>query len=46
MPQHEFAPENLGESMMRAIPDFAIMVLLIILFFTGAFVSFLKYDVR
>jgi len=46
MPQHEFKPENLKSSLVRAIPDFTILSLLIILFFTGAFVSFLKYDVR
>ena len=46
MPQHEFKPEILKGSLVRAIPDFAILSLLIILFFTGAFVSFLKYDVR
>ena len=46
MPQHDFTPENLEQSLMRTIPDFAIMFLLIILFFAGAFVSFLKYDVR
>ena len=46
MPVHEFTPENLNRSLAAAIPDFAVMVLLIILFFTGAFVSFLRYDVR
>ena len=46
LPQHEFKPEILKSSLVRAIPDFAILSLLIILFFTGAFVSFLKYDVR
>jgi len=46
MPMHEFMPESLSESFARALPDFIVMVLLIILFFTGAFVSFLRYDVR
>ena len=46
MPQHEFRPESLRDSFINVIPDFTIMILLIILFFTGAFVSFLSYDVR
>ncbi len=46
MPQHEFTPEGFGESMTRALPDLFLMVFLIILFFVGAYVSFLRYDVR
>jgi len=46
MPLHEFKPENLRDSFARAIPDFVILILMSILFFTGAFVSFLRYDVR
>jgi len=46
MPQYEFKPESLRDSFVRALPDFVIMTLLIILFFIGAFVSFLRYDVR
>ncbi|MCE5250122.1 ABC transporter permease subunit, partial [bacterium] len=46
MPPHEFKPMSLRESLMLAIPDFAVMALMIIVFFTGAFVSFLRYDVR
>ncbi|HUU28908.1 MAG TPA: ABC transporter permease subunit [archaeon] len=46
MPVHQFEPESLNQSLAAALPDFAIMILLIILFFTGAFVSFLRYDVR
>jgi len=46
MPQHEFLPEKLGDSFKRMLPDLVLMVFLIILFFVGAYVSFLKYDVR
>jgi hypothetical protein len=46
MPQHSFAAEPLGLSLARTIPDFGLMVFLVIVFFAGAYVSFLKYDVR
>ena len=46
MPLHEFQPESLRDSLALAIPDFAVMILMIIVFFSGAFVSFLRYDVR
>lgn len=46
MPQHVFAPETLGRSLSRALPDYIAMVILIIVFFVGAYISFLKYDVR
>jgi ABC-type transport system involved in multi-copper enzyme maturation permease subunit len=46
MPQHEFIPEGLGDSLKRVLPDIILMVFLIILFFVGAYVSFLRYDVR
>jgi ABC-type transport system involved in multi-copper enzyme maturation permease subunit len=46
MPQHEFIPERLSESVRRVLPDIFLMVFLIILFFVGAFVSFIRYDVR
>jgi ABC-type transport system involved in multi-copper enzyme maturation permease subunit len=46
MPQHEFMPEGLGESVKRILPDLFLMVFLIILFFVAAYVSFLRYDVR
>lgn len=46
MPQHEFIPERLGDSFMRMLPDLLLMVFLIILFFVGAYVSFIRYDVR
>ena len=46
MPQHKFEPETLSRSVARTLPDFGLMLFLIIVFFAGAYVSFLKYDVR
>jgi ABC-type transport system involved in multi-copper enzyme maturation permease subunit len=46
MPRHTFKPESLKESLMLALPDFLIMTLMVLVFFAGAFVSFLRYDVR
>ncbi len=46
MPQHQFVPESMGKSFGRTLPDIGLMVVLIIFFFAGAYVSFLKYDVR
>jgi ABC-type transport system involved in multi-copper enzyme maturation permease subunit len=46
MPQHTFEDERLGPSLSRTLPDFGLMVILIIVFFAGSYVSFLKYDVR
>jgi ABC-2 type transport system permease protein len=46
MPQHKFEPEGLAKSLARTFPDFGLMLFLIIVFFAGSYVSFLKYDVR
>ena len=46
MPQHTFEPEGLGDSFRRTLPDIILMIFLILLFFIGAYVSFLRYDVR
>ena len=46
MPQHSFAPQTLRDSLMMALPDFIVLTLMILIFFSGAFVSFLRYDVR
>jgi ABC-type transport system involved in multi-copper enzyme maturation permease subunit len=46
MPQMTFDSETIGTSFARTLPDFGLMFFLIIVFFAGAYVSFLKYDVR
>ena len=46
MPLHSFASESLSKSLARTIPDIVLMAVLIIVFFVGAYISFLKYDVR
>jgi len=46
MPQHEFVPEGLADSVKRILPDLFLMIFLVILFFVGSYVSFLRYDVR
>jgi len=46
MPQQEFIPEGLADSVKRILPDVFLMIFLIILFFVGSYVSFLRYDVR
>jgi ABC-type transport system involved in multi-copper enzyme maturation permease subunit len=46
MPQHTYEPEWLSRSLVRTIPDFALLIVMIIIFFVGAYVSFLRYDVR
>ncbi len=46
MPQHVLEPERLSRSLLRTIPDFALMAVLIVVFFVGAYASFLRYDVR
>ena len=46
MPQHTYEPEWLSRSLVRTIPDFALLTVMIIIFFVGAYISFLRYDVR
>jgi hypothetical protein len=46
MPQHIYEPQWLSRSFARTIPDFALLTVMIIVFFVGAYVSFLRYDVR
>ena len=46
MPRHEFTPESLSDSLYSVRYDVCIMVLLNIILFVGAFMSFLRYDVR
>jgi ABC-type phosphate/phosphonate transport system permease subunit len=35
-----------SRSLVRSVPDFALLLVMIIIFFVGAYVSFLHYDVR
>jgi len=46
MPRHAFVPETLGDSLYSIRYDVTILILLNIILFAGAFVSFLRYDVR
>lgn len=46
MPQHEFVPMALSDAFSLALPDMVVMVMMIIVLFAGAFVSFLRYDIR
>jgi ABC-type transport system involved in multi-copper enzyme maturation permease subunit len=38
-------PESLGDSLNAALPDICLLVLLNVLFFMGAYLSFLRYEV-
>jgi ABC-type transport system involved in multi-copper enzyme maturation permease subunit len=46
MPKNSFEPERLSQSLARTLPDFGLMLAMIVIFFVGAYVSFLRYDVR
>ncbi len=46
MPQYELVPESLSDSLYGVRYDLGILIMLNIILFAGAFVSFLKYDVR
>ncbi len=45
MPRFKEQSESIGSSLQRALPDIMILAALNILFFMGAFVSFLRYDI-
>ena len=45
MPSFKEQGEDIGSSLQRAVPDVMILVILNILFFMGAFISFLRYDI-
>ena len=45
IPRFKGQSEGIGGSLQRAIPDIMILAVLNILFFMGAFISFLRYDV-
>ena len=44
IPRFKEQNESIGNSLQRALPDIMILTVLNILFFMGAFVSFLRYD--
>jgi ABC-type transport system involved in multi-copper enzyme maturation permease subunit len=46
LPVYEFRQEPLAESLGSIAVDFGILSLISVLFFLGAFISFLRYDVR
>ena len=46
MPVFTFRPEGTASRLERALPDLGILLLFNVAFFLGAFVSFLRYDVR
>jgi ABC-type transport system involved in multi-copper enzyme maturation permease subunit len=46
VPQHKFEPESLNKSLGRALPDMGLMLILTVIFFACAYVSFRTYDVR
>ena len=45
IPRFKEQSEGVGSSLQRAVPDIMILTVLNILFFMGAFISFLRYDV-
>ena len=45
MPRFKEQGEGIGGSLQRAVPDIMILAVLNLLFFMGAFISFLRYDV-
>lgn len=45
-PKFKYQPVSLSKVLISVLPDFVLLLLFCILFFTGAYVSFLKYDVR
>jgi ABC-type transport system involved in multi-copper enzyme maturation permease subunit len=46
IPEYEFRPQPIGASLGHFAVDFGVLALFNILFFVGAFVSFLRYDLR
>jgi ABC-type transport system involved in multi-copper enzyme maturation permease subunit len=46
LPRYSISREALRDSLFRALPDFGLMLTMIVVFFVGAYVSFLRYDVR
>ena len=46
MPRYTYTNTDLADSFASTIPDFTVLILINILFFAGAYVAFLRYDVR
>jgi len=46
IPRLPFTPESLGESLAHTLPDFALMAFMTVIFLTGAYFAFMRYDVR
>ncbi|MEM6648500.1 MAG: ABC transporter permease [Bacteroidota bacterium] len=46
LPQYQFSVPDTGTLLSRAAIDFGVLAIFNVLFFAGAFVAFLKYDVR
>ncbi len=46
IPKYEFRQQSLKESLAAAAVDFGILALFDLVFFAGAFIAFLRYDVR
>ncbi len=46
LPQYNYEEPPSGELISGALPDMALLAMFNLIFFVGAFVSFLKYDVR
>jgi len=46
LPDFSYTPAGTGETLAAVIPDLGLLTLLNIVFFFGAFVAFLRYDVR
>lgn len=46
LPKFDYKYPGIGESLSHAIPDISLLLLFNILFFAGAYFSFLKYDLR
>jgi ABC-type transport system involved in multi-copper enzyme maturation permease subunit len=46
MPKLEYQPVSLHRIITKSLPDFLLLILYGVLFFTGSYVVFLRYDVR
>jgi ABC-type transport system involved in multi-copper enzyme maturation permease subunit len=46
LPPFEYEKTSLGATLPNVFPDFALLVLFNLLFFAGAYIRFLKYDLR